>query len=162
MEPKAPVDPHAHAHARDRDQVQRNETPKPPEVIVFFDGVCGLCNGFVDFLLQVDSRRRLRFAPLQGTTASHLLSGVVSPEVLTGLQSIVVYAQGRVHLRSAAIIYIFIVLGWPWSLLSVARLIPATSRDWLYEKVASNRYSWFGKRESCRLPKGDERTRFLD
>lgn len=126
---------------------------------VLFDGVCGLCNSVVDFALGEDQGRRLRFAPLQGATAQSLLG----PEAGADLDSVVVVAEGRVYRHSAAFLAILARLGGPWRVLAAAgRLVPGILRDALYRFVARNRYQWFGRRETCRLPRPEERGAFLD
>jgi predicted DCC family thiol-disulfide oxidoreductase YuxK len=125
--------------------------------ILFFDGVCNLCNGFVDFLITRDNS--LLFAPLQGLTASHKLS----PLLTQTLPSVVLIdEQGRVYLRSAAALRVLTGLGGLWLVLKIFLLLPGFLRDIIYNFIAANRYSWFGKKDSCRLPSLAERDRFLD
>jgi predicted DCC family thiol-disulfide oxidoreductase YuxK len=129
-----------------------------PSSIVFFDGVCNLCNALVDFLVRHDRRRVLRFASLQGNTARELLG----PGAGENLSSVVFYQNGSISTESLAVIRILSRLGGPWGLLSLLRVIPSFLRDPIYGFVARNRYRWFGKRETCRLPSPDERALFLD
>ncbi len=135
--------------------------------VVFFDGVCALCDGTVRFLLARDRRRALRFAPLQGETATAepALAEMLEhhqPELWS-----VVYLRGegeRAELltRSDAILAILGDLGGFWRLLAVARLVPRALRDRVYDLVGRNRYRWFGRFEACRLPRPGEAGRFLD
>jgi predicted DCC family thiol-disulfide oxidoreductase YuxK len=129
-----------------------------PSSIVFFDGVCNLCNALVDFLVRHDRRHVLRFASLQGNTARELLG----PGAGENLSSVVFYQNGSISTESLAVIRILSRLGGPWGLLSLLRVIPSFLRDPIYGFVARNRYRWFGKRETCRLPSPDERALFLD
>ena len=115
---------------------------------IFFDGVCGLCNRFVDFLLRRDHAKRLRFATLQGTAA-------VVPETV-----IYVDAAGEHH-RSDAALASLGRLGGAWSFVCVLGLVPRPIRDAVYTVIARNRYRWFGKRDTCRVPGAAERDRFL-
>lgn len=127
-------------------------------MIVFFDGVCGLCNGVVDLLLRIDRRRVLRYAPLQGSTARERV-----PVEAAALDSLVVWADGAACRQSAAVLAILARLGGPWRLLAAAGgLVPAVVRDALYRLLAGHRYRWFGRRESCRVPMPEERGLFLD
>ena len=131
-----------------------SSTPPP---IVFFDGVCGLCNGFVDRLMRWDKRRVLRFATLQGSTAAATL-----PPAHTQALSTIVYFDGvRMHTRSDAAIRIVLRLGGAWKLAGVFFVVPRFLRDAAYNLVARNRYQWFGKHASCRLPSPEERGLFL-
>lgn len=125
--------------------------------IIFFDGICHLCNGFVDRIISLDQAHKLSFAPLQGETAALLL-----PKDKTELlSSIVYYDQGRVFERSEAILEISKQLPFPHSALGVFKVIPSILRDRVYKTIADNRYSWFGQREFCRLPEKDEREYLL-
>lgn len=126
--------------------------------IVFFDGVCGLCNSAVDTLLRADRQNRLKFAPLQGETAQRLLGTQPDQEFAT---IVLLDAQGR-HEKSAAALRICALLPGLWKLLQVFWLIPRPLRDGVYGWIARHRYAWFGKKESCRLPTPAERARFLD
>ncbi len=135
-----------------------NLTREAPHPIVFFDGVCGLCNGFVDFILAWDPGGRFRFAALQGET----FRGVDLGEARAGQPtSIVLWDNHRAYIKSDAVLRIFEGLGGGWALLTLLRLVPASGRDFVYDLVASNRYRWFGKRDTCRLPSPEERDRFL-
>ncbi|MCA8998987.1 MAG: thiol-disulfide oxidoreductase DCC family protein [Planctomycetaceae bacterium] len=127
--------------------------------IVFFDGVCGLCNGFVNFLLDRDSRQRLRFAPLQGETAAMLLD----PADTHNLHSVVFMKGDRQWRRSSAVVRIFLELGGVWALLGgLMWMIPKPLRDFGYKLVANFRYRLFGKQETCRMPKPGEAERMLE
>jgi predicted DCC family thiol-disulfide oxidoreductase YuxK len=129
------------------------------QTIVFFDGVCHLCNGFVDFAVQRDHERNLLFAPLQGSTAKRSLT----PEQREKLDSIMVLNKGRVLENSTAVCQVFSELGGFWRLLSaILRLIPRGLRDFIYSIVARNRYAWFGKSETCRIPTKEERGQIVD
>ena len=131
-------------------------TPPPPP-IVFFDGVCGLCNAVVDVLLRADRRQILRFAPLQGETAARLLR--LGPG--DTLDTIRLLDERGAHDKSTAALRICGHLGGPWHLARALWLIPRPWRDLVYGWVARNRYAWFGKKTACRLPTAAERARFL-
>jgi predicted DCC family thiol-disulfide oxidoreductase YuxK len=130
--------------------------------ILFFDGVCGLCNKTVDFVLQADRNRVFLYSPLQGQTFRQIGRG--HPEI-ANLDSIVVlsHESGAEELlqRSDAILFILQHLpGYRW-LARFGRLVPRPVRDSMYRLVAVTRYRIWGKRDSCRLPSQDEITRFL-
>jgi len=127
--------------------------------ILFFDGVCGLCNRFVDFVLKHDRRGRVVFAPLQGSTAAASLP----EDLVQGLDTVVFLDGDRCQIRSSAIVRIFWRLGGAWSVLGTFLwLIPKPIRDLGYKLIARSRYRWFGQKETCRLPTPAERARFLD
>lgn len=126
--------------------------------ILFFDGVCGLCNGLVDWLLPRDKRERLKYATLQGLTAKTLLPS----ELLNDLDTVVFWHKGKILTRSDAIIACLSGLGGFWKLLLLVNLLPRFLRDGAYNFIARKRYLWFGKRHTCRMPLPGERMRFLD
>lgn len=125
--------------------------------VIFFDGVCNLCNGFVDFLVRRDRERLFLYAPLQGETARAALGA----EKAAALSSVVLWNQGELRERSDAALAVIQQLGFPWNLFSVFWIVPRPLRDLVYGFVAANRYGLFGKRESCRLPSAEERALFL-
>ena len=130
-----------------------------PKPILFFDGVCGLCNRFIDFVLKHDRHGRVCVAPLQGATAAASLP----EEIVRGLDTVVLLDGESWHTRSSAIVRIFWKIGGPWSILgTLLWLIPKPLRDLGYKIVARSRYRLFGKKETCRLPTPAERARFLD
>lgn len=126
--------------------------------VVFFDGVCGLCNRFVDYLIQADKQHQLRYAPLQGPTFDALKTQFASPIP----DSVVFYTDNKFSTKSTAALKILIQLGGWYRLLNVFFLIPRFARDGIYDFVAKNRYNWFGKKETCRLPSKEERALFLE
>lgn len=127
--------------------------------IIFFDGVCGLCNRFVDFVIPRDKKRRFRYAPLQGETAKNKIGHLTE---LQTLKSVVYYEDGKTYTRSSAVLQIVAQLGGPWWLAKIFFLVPRFLRDHIYEFIAEHRYQWFGKRETCRFPTPEERELFLD
>lgn len=126
--------------------------------VIFFDGHCNLCNRFVDFLIKRDRKRVLKFAPLQGRTAEAKLP----LEYRQKLGTIVYDQNGEFHVRSTAALKILISLGGLWTLVGIFFVIPRFVRDLVYRWIAKNRYLWFGRRDTCRLPTPEERAQFLD
>lgn len=137
--------------------------------IVFFDGVCGLCNQFVDFLLRIDRKGVLRFAPLQGETADRLIAegngranAGLSRDDLESLDSVVFVHRKQAFRGSSAVVQIFAQLGWFWRVVSFLMwIVPRPIRDAVYRFIARNRYKWFGQKETCRMPTESERSRLL-
>jgi predicted DCC family thiol-disulfide oxidoreductase YuxK len=145
--------------ARDQD------TPTGDAPIVLYDGVCGLCNRLVQFLLKRDKHDRFRFASLQSDFASALLNRHgEDPTDLDTVYVAVDYGQPaeRLLARSDATFYLLRQLGGIWNLVSVLRMLPKKLRDGAYRIVARNRYRVFGKHESCMLPEPKHRMKFLD
>lgn len=130
------------------------------DAVVYFDGVCNLCNRLVDFVIRHDRKRRYyRFASLQGETASQRL-----PPALIGPnpETIVVEQGDELRFRSDAILAILSGLGGPWRIFGVLRVFPRALRDWVYNWVARKRFSWFGRRDTCRVATAEERSLFLN
>ena len=126
--------------------------------IIFFDGVCNLCNAFVDFLIKRDKDHSFSFAPLQGETAQLKLPHGQP----ASLSSVVLWNQGEVLEKSDAALMILQQLGGFWWFMRVFWVMPKILRDLGYDFVAANRYRFFGKRETCRLPTPAEKARFLN
>lgn len=128
--------------------------------VVLFDGVCNLCNGFVQFIVPRDSDRQFHFASLQSDVGQELLEehGLPTDE----LKSMVLIKGDDCYVKSEAAIRIAAQLGGVYALLSPFRFVPRSIRDRVYEFVANNRYRWFGKKDQCMMPTGDVKTRFLE
>ncbi|MDY6779996.1 MAG: thiol-disulfide oxidoreductase DCC family protein [Halobacteria archaeon] len=147
------------------------DTPEPdtPDThehpVVLFDGVCNLCNGFVQFLIRNDPNKRLRFAPLQSDVAERLLRGCEGEDGsdvdLDSLDTVVLIDSGDCYVKSDAALRVAKYVGLPYRLLYPFRFVPRFVRDFVYDFVANHRYGWFGKRESCMAPTPDVSERFL-
>lgn len=125
--------------------------------VIFFDGYCGLCNGFVDFMMRVDRKAVFKFSPLQ----SEFAMANLKPEDVTDLKSLVVLVEGETHRKAKGVLLALSSLGGWWKLISILRIIPASILNFCYDLIATNRYRLFGKRQTCRLPTPEERTRFI-
>lgn len=126
--------------------------------IVFFDGECVMCNGFVDLLIKIDPLVMVRVAPLQGQTARQYLPPL--PQHREDW-SIYYLDHRSLYAQSDAFIHICRRLGGIWAVLSLVSLIPRPVRDFVYRIIARNRYRWFGRRSTCRMPSEQEKKRFL-
>jgi predicted DCC family thiol-disulfide oxidoreductase YuxK len=139
-----------------------SETKSNP--IVLYDGVCGLCNRLVQFILKHDKRDYFRFASLQSEFASALLQKHGrDPRDLDTVYVVVDYAQPaeRLLARSDAILFLLRQLGGIWKLAALGKILPRIIRDGIYKLVARNRYRVFGKYDSCMLPEPKDRAKFL-
>ena len=133
--------------------------------VVLYDGVCGLCNRLVQFLLKYDGRDRFRFASLQSDFARVLLERHgLDPNDLDTVYVVKDSGQSNESLlaRSDAILYMLAQLGGVWKLSGIGWVLPKSFRDAVYKIVARNRYRVFGKHESCMLPEPQHRAKFLD
>jgi predicted DCC family thiol-disulfide oxidoreductase YuxK len=138
-----------------------------PNPIILYDGVCGLCNRLVQFVLRHDSQERFRFASLQSDFAAQVLRRHgAAPEDLDTMYVVLGHglADERLASRSdAAIVVLRELGGGGWSLLgAVLRVLPRWLRNWGYNLVARNRYRVFGKYDSCPIPSEKDRGKFLD
>ena len=131
-----------------QDQLQR---------VIFFDGVCGLCNAWIDFILKRDRAGIFSFAPLQGNYAKEM-----EPEASENLNTMIYHASGQRYYRTGAILRILRDLGGIWYLAWIFWFVPFFIRDFFYGLIARNRYRIFGKKENCRIPTPEEKVRFLD
>ena len=133
-------------------------------LVLLYDGLCGLCEGTVQFILARDPSGSMKFAALQGHFASRILQQ--QPE-LQNIDSMILVdttddgVRPQVKVRSAAVLGVASYLGWPWRGVLVLRLVPRLLRDWGYDLFARHRYRWFGQRAVCAVPTPAQRTRFL-
>ena len=132
---------------------------------MFYDGLCGLCDRFVQFLLKRDRHARIAFTTLQGELAHGMLVPLgYDPG---DLDSIFVVAdwrapQQRVLNRSQAVLHAVAQLGGAWGMFAtVASIVPAFVADRLYGLVARHRYRVFGRYDTCPLPRPEWKNRFL-
>lgn len=127
--------------------------------IIFFDGVCNLCNGAVQFAIQRDDQDIFRFTSLQSDVATiELAKYGINPNQLN---SIVLLEDGKVYQQSTAALRIARKLNNPWPLLYAFIIVPRFIRDGVYRFIAKYRYKWFGKKESCWVPTADLKRKFL-
>src|SRR5262245_4480028 len=128
--------------------------------LVLYDGVCGLCNRLLQFLLKHDRTAVFNFAPLQSNTARALVKRFGnSADDLTTFYVVANYrAEHAVMLnKSAAVVFIARELGWPWRIAVLARFIPTAILDRVYDLVARTRYRAFGRLETCLVPRPEFR-----
>src|SRR2546423_9747431 len=132
--------------------------------VILYDGVCGLCDRSVRFVLKHDRCGIFRFAPLQGHFAAEAMArhGLRASQleamcVIIGEKS----AEEQLLCRSDAAISILRRLNLPWKAAAILKILPRQMRDWAYDWIARRRYRIFGKLEQCRVPSEAERARFI-
>ena len=133
--------------------------------LVLYDGVCGLCNKLVQFILARDKEDKFRFAALQSDVAKKQLRHYgYSLDTLDTVYVIPHYEtkQQPPLFESKATLFILEELGWPWEGAKALGVLPASFLDWGYHAVAKNRYWLFGKYDTCLLPSPDEKRKFID
>jgi len=139
--------------------------------LVLFDGKCNLCNGAVQFIIDHERSPELKFAPLQSDLASERLTEAMGAEATKALvlgatgsgdpDTIVMIEDGKAYTHSTAALRIAGHLTAPWRWAFVFYVVPRFVRDVVYRWIARNRYRWFGKTESCRVPTPELRARFV-
>ncbi|MEN0050827.1 MAG: thiol-disulfide oxidoreductase DCC family protein [Bacteroidota bacterium] len=127
--------------------------------ILLFDGVCNLCNGFVQFVIKIDPEGVFQFASLQSETGQQLLKKHNLPS--KELKSVVLIHQNIAYTHSDAPLEAARLLGGFWQLFYAFKVLPLGLRNAIYNWIARNRYRWFGKQESCWLPTPELKERFV-
>ena len=127
--------------------------------LILFDGVCNFCNFWVNFIIDHDDKRYFKFASLQSDTAQRIL--IEKKIDISKIDSIILVVNDQVFFKSSAALQIAKKLNGFWKILYIFSVIPASLRDLIYDFVAKNRYNWFGKRDTCRVPSKAEKELFL-
>ena len=160
--PDTPPSPEVSApdSAQTADASPPETSPDAGSAVLLFDGVCNLCNGFVNFLIDHDPEAQIRVGALQSDAARPYLHAFgLDPSYL---DSVVLIERGRVYQKSTAALRVARRLEAPWPLAYYAFIgIPRVVRDRVYDVVASKRYDWFGKRDACRMPTPELQARFI-
>jgi predicted DCC family thiol-disulfide oxidoreductase YuxK len=131
----------------------------PLRNVIMFDGVCNLCHGFVNFVIDHDPACRWRFTALQTRKGRQLLQQFNLP---TALLTVIVIEDGVAYQRSTAALRVLRTLSSPWHLLYWFIIVPRFLRDFVYGLVAASRYSVFGQTDACKMPTKAVKERFLD
>ena len=143
----------------------RRVAPTTPDPVLLYDGLCGFCDGTVQFILRHDRRGTLKFATLQGDFARELFAR--HPE-LAGVDSLVlvehdpVTGSEHVYVRSEGALHVARYLGGAWHLARAVAIVPRFLRDLAYDGFARIRYRVFGRYNSCPIPTPEQRARFID
>lgn len=128
--------------------------------ILYFDGVCNLCNGVVQQVIKNDRKQQFLFASLQ-SAAGAAAQEAVKQQYGKVPDSIILYYRGKYYIKSAAALETAWLLGGAWKLLAVAYILPSFFRNIVYDWVARNRYRWFGRQDACMMPSKELNARFL-
>ncbi|MFZ1519998.1 MAG: thiol-disulfide oxidoreductase DCC family protein [Ignavibacteriaceae bacterium] len=133
--------------------------PQENHSIILFDGVCNFCNYWVNFIIDRDKENRFKFAALQSEKGRELLEEYSLPT--NDFDSFILVSNKKIYKKSLAAFEIAKnINGWP-KILLLFRFLPSDFSDWVYSMVANNRYKFFGKKDSCRIPTEEEKTKFL-
>ena len=137
----------------------------PPNVdendcVILFDGVCKLCNVWSKFIIKYDNQRHFKLCSVQSPEGQSILAHFSMP---TDHFDTMLYVEGKQYFdKSDAFLNVVNKLGFPWRILFVFKIIPTAIRNWLYDRIALNRYSLFGKYDSCMMPNKENDDRFLN
>ncbi len=128
-------------------------------LLVFYDGHCALCQFWVKFLIQRDRHDRFRFAALQSPLA--IRNGIAPPEDADP-DTVIVMQDQMMLTGSTAAITLLGALGGAWTMIRMLLIIPCTLRDPVYRLIARYRYRWFGKTDTCFLPRPEWKEKFVE
>lgn len=129
--------------------------------IILFDGVCNLCNNFVNKIIEKDKDNIFVFASLDSEIGKKITDYL---KIDTNkIESIILYEPGISYdFKSTAALKILKEFGGLWWFLQIGYILPETIRDGIYDIVAKNRYKWFGKKDSCMIPTPELKAKFLN
>jgi len=127
--------------------------------IIFFDGVCNLCNSSIQFVIKKDKTENFLFSPLQSEFAKGKLQGYNINAA--ALDTVILLFQNKAYQKLDAIIKIGQLLGFPYNVAVIFKIFPQFLKNYIYYTVAKNRYYWFGEEESCMVPNPQLKSRFL-
>lgn len=137
----------------------------PPHIskdtnVILFDGVCKLCNAWSNFIIQHDKNHRFKLASVQSAQGQEILTYFNYPTDY--YETMLVVSGNECFEKGDGFFFVMRTLGLPWKLLLVFKIIPKPLRDWMYDRIALNRYKIFGKYDYCVLPSADHDKRYLD
>ena len=127
--------------------------------LILFDGVCNLCDSSVQFILLRDKKDRFRFASLQSDYGQNILKQHNLPT--EKFNSLALIENGKLYQRSTGALRIARRLKGAWPMLFAFIIVPPFIRNFVYDFIARNRYRWFGKKESCMMPRPEWKQKFL-
>jgi predicted DCC family thiol-disulfide oxidoreductase YuxK len=127
--------------------------------LIVFDGVCVFCSGFVQLVLKLDRKKRFRFATAQSPLGEALFRrhGLPTDDYDSNLAII----DGAAFTKLDSFVAVMAALGWPWRAAKALLILPRPLRDWLYDRIARNRYALFGRKDSCDIPSAELRERLI-
>jgi len=127
--------------------------------ILFFDGICNLCNASVRFVIKRDKEKQFLFASLQSDVAKNIL---LHKNSKINMDTIILLDKNKIYTKSDAALLVLKKIGFPYNILYVFNIFPKFIRDFVYDLIAKNRYKWFGKKDYCMIPDKETAKRFID
>lgn len=131
----------------------------PEDRVVLFDGVCRLCSAWAGFLIKFDRERQFKLATVQSPEGQAILQwhGFATDH----FETMLLVEGANIYTKSSAFYRVMRRLPWPWPIICIGWVVPSIIRDWIYDRIALNRYSLFGRYEVCVVPDKDHNSRFL-
>ena len=128
--------------------------------IIFFDGMCNMCNSFVNLIIVIDKKKKFLFSPISGKKGQEIvkLYGLNNKKI----DSIILLSNNEIKVKSDAAIQIITSLNIFFKVFFIFKIIPKIFLDFIYDFIAKNRYRYFGKRNSCSIPKKEHLSRFIE
>ena len=136
-----------------------NEIESP---VLLFDGVCNLCIGAVNFIIDQEALKHYKFASLQSQFAQKMLFKKKLPQAHLEINTIYLFSDNQVFQKSAAVFKVAKSFSWNWRWIYLFSFLPSRVTDFFYDLIAKNRYLWFGRQEKCKIPTPELAERFLD
>jgi len=151
-------------HTRRRAERDHMKLRVPPKTgindkVILFDGICKFCNAWSKFIIRFDKNKVFKLASLQSDAGQELLKTFHIPT--DSFETMFLVEGNRIHEKTSAFLRIIKCMPFPWYLLTVLVCIPPFLRNWVYDRVAKNRYRLFGKYDSCIIPDSTQSDRFL-
>ena len=128
--------------------------------VVYYDGICGLCDFFVNLIVKIDSKGILKFSSLQGESGQKLLKDLNYDS--DELNTVLFRANDQVYTKSTAVFRIIKTVGGLWNVFLIFNLLPTSFTDFIYKNIAKNRYKLFGKLDQCDISKFNKPGQFID
>jgi predicted DCC family thiol-disulfide oxidoreductase YuxK len=128
--------------------------------IILFDGVCNLCNRFVQFIIPRDPKGYFYFAALQSDVGQQILKQYHLS--IKEISTVILIQNGKHYTKSTASLLVARKLPGLWRILAIFIVLPRLLRDPIYNWAARNRYKWFGQKTECMMPAPETKTRFLE
>ena len=126
--------------------------------LLLYDGHCALCNGFVVLILRLDKKKKFRFAALNSEVSVYYQQKF---KWNSNADTVILISEDTVYMYQHAAFKVLQLLGLPWSIFLIFKIIPNFISRAIYKWIARKRYSWFGKYEICPIPKAENRKQFI-
>ena len=130
------------------------------EKIVYYDGLCGLCDSSISLILKFDKKHTLKYSSLQGNSGQILLKQL--NKELHEFDTVLFKVNDQVYTKSTAVFKIIDSVGGWIKIFKIFNLLPTKFNDWVYSKIAKNRFKYFGKLKSCDISKFNIPGQFID